>query len=189
MRMGRYLDLLGEITDGPGSTRTNRDGGHLARRNPDSPKNPENRTEKEITTDDINAIDDIDARGTEDSRNAQDPGTIYDLDDIDDLEIDDGTRRFVHDVSPQSVGKVDAVRTKAVALGWSRRSLYSARGEFPFPFGQGYGLVCFVHGSRTIGEITAETIEIREPDAGIRARRLVFRNPDTLPPWVKQVER
>lgn len=92
-------------------------------------------------------------------------------------------------VTLESVRKVDAIRDRAMALGWSRTSLYSNAGELAFPFGHGFGLVCFVHGFRTIGEVTTETIEILQPTGDNQTRRLVFHNPEILPPWVREVDR
>ena len=64
---------------------------------------------------------------------------------------------------------VDAIRDQALALGWSEAALYQNRGRYCFPVGGDYGLVCFLHDGREIGQVTRESIEIVMP-SGSRLR-------------------
>jgi len=79
------------------------------------------------------------------------------------------------------VAKVDAIRDRALALGWSERGLYQNRGQFRFPYGEDYGLVCFIGEEQRIGEVTKQYIEIVSPLP--RENRLRFYNPDVPQPW------
>lgn len=88
-------------------------------------------------------------------------------------------------VTSEAVAKVDAIRDEAMARGWSEARLYQNQGRFRFPCGENYGLVCFVYGSRRIGEITTRYIEIISETAG-RENRLRFFNPDVDQPWLKR---
>jgi len=85
----------------------------------------------------------------------------------------DGDWPFTEPVSPEAVAKVDAIRDQALALGWSEAALYQNRGRLRFPCGGDYGLVCFLHGSHEIGEVTGESIEIVAPSGS----RLRYRQP------------
>jgi hypothetical protein len=91
-------------------------------------------------------------------------------------------------VTSQVVAKVDAIGDAAMAKGWSEARLYQNQGRFRFPCGEDYGLVCFVDGSRRIGEITARYIEIIHEVAG-RENRLRFFNPDVDQPWLNKMEK
>jgi hypothetical protein len=94
---------------------------------------------------------------------------------------EDGNQPFTERVSPWAVAKVDAIRDQALALGWSRRRLYQNRGQFRFPCGDEYGLVCFIGETQHIGEVTRQYIEIIGPP--LRENRLRFYNPDVPQPW------
>ncbi|MCL6508163.1 MAG: hypothetical protein K6T59_14195, partial [Bryobacteraceae bacterium] len=87
----------------------------------------------------------------------------------------DGDQPFTEKVLPSAVVKVDAIREQALALGWSERSLYQNRGQFRFPYGEDYGLVCFISEEQRIGEVTKQYIEIVSPLP--RENRLRFYNP------------
>ena len=93
----------------------------------------------------------------------------------------DGNQPFTERVSPSAVAKVDAIRDRALALGWSERGLYQNRGQFRFPYGEDYGLVCFIGEEQRIGEVTKQYIEIVSPLP--RENRLRFYNPDVPQPW------
>jgi hypothetical protein len=88
-------------------------------------------------------------------------------------------------VTSEAIAKVDAIRDEALAKGWSEVRLYQNQGRFRFPCGEDYGLVCFVDGSRRIGEITNRYIEIIHETAG-RENRLRFFNSDVDQPWLKR---
>ncbi|OPZ82782.1 MAG: hypothetical protein BWY76_02602 [bacterium ADurb.Bin429] len=79
---------------------------------------------------------------------------------------DDPALRFYQPVSPRAVEAVDAIRAQALALGWTEPMLYQNRGRFAFPYGQDFGLVCFLGGGKVVGEITADTIAICVPTSG-----------------------
>lgn len=88
-------------------------------------------------------------------------------------------------VTSEAVAKVGGIRDEAMAKGWSEARLYQNQGRFRFPCGEDYGLVCFVDGSRRLGEITARYIEIVSETAG-RENCLRFFNPDVDQPWLKR---
>ncbi len=82
---------------------------------------------------------------------------------------------FTRAVLPHALAQVDELRDKALALGWSHKSLYRTQGRFAFPCGQDYGLVCFVGERCRVGAVTFEYIEIFHDG---RAEPLRFYNPD-----------
>lgn len=93
----------------------------------------------------------------------------------------DGDQPFTEKVLPAAVAKVHAIREQALALGWSERRLYQNRGQFRFPYGEDYGLVCFIGAEQRIGEVTKQYIEIISPPP--RENRVRFYNPDVPQPW------
>lgn len=90
----------------------------------------------------------------------------------------DSKWRFIHAVPQESVDKVDAIKEKALGLGWTEAELYQNRGKFRFPMGPGWGLVCFVKGKR-IGNVYEDKIELvgRPPRESV----LCFRKSVSLP--------
>ena len=91
-----------------------------------------------------------------------------------------------HPVPPSAVAKVDAIRDRAISLGWSEARLYRNRGRFRFPLGEDYGLVCFLEENQRIGEVTRRYIEIVGPPP--RDNVLRFHNSDVDQPWLKKSE-
>jgi len=87
----------------------------------------------------------------------------------------EGEWRFTQQVPPTAVAKVDAIRDKALSLGWNEARLYQNRGCLRFPYGQDYGLVCFVDGNVRIGKVTRQSIEI----VGTTSSRLSERHRNT----------
>ena len=75
----------------------------------------------------------------------------------------DGGRDFSHHVSERAMALVHAIRDRALALGWTHEALYQSRGCLRFPFGQDYGLVCFIGLEDRIGDVAADAIEIIAP--------------------------
>ncbi len=71
-----------------------------------------------------------------------------------------GEYSHAHPVTPAAVAQVDAIRNKAIVLGWTEKGLYQNRGNFSFPYGQDYGLVCFLDKDKHIGNITRQYIEL-----------------------------
>ena len=96
----------------------------------------------------------------------------------------DGHWNFTQRVRPSALTKVDAIRDLALSLGWSEARLYQNRGRYSFPCGQEYGLVCFLHDDRSIGEVTRQSIEIIGPPP--QENSLRFYNPDVDQPWLKK---
>ena len=80
-----------------------------------------------------------------------------------------------------AVAKVDAIREQALALGWSEAQLYQNRGRYAFPYGQDYGLVCFLDDGDQVGEITRESIEI----INLGESRLRVYNLEIDQPWLR----
>ena len=92
----------------------------------------------------------------------------------------EGDWPFTEPVAPEALAKVDAIRDRALALGWSEAALYQNRGRYRFPVGGEYGLVCFLHGGCTIGPVTPQWIETITP----RGSRLRHYNRDVQQPWI-----
>ncbi len=88
----------------------------------------------------------------------------------------------IHPVSPEAVTQVNAIKDRALSLGWTQAGLYQNRGRFKWLCGQDYGLVCFLGNGETIGEITRQSIEIIKP-SGVHHR---FYNRDVNQPWIKK---
>lgn len=90
-------------------------------------------------------------------------------------------------VPAEAVARVDAIRDKAMALGWTEEGLYGNSGKHPFPYGDGHGVVRFLKMNREIGEVTAEAIEIVEthhrPDGTVTHTSLRHYNPHVRQPW------
>lgn len=55
--------------------------------------------------------------------------------------------------------KVNEIRNRAAASGWTDIDLFQTEGQHEFPGGQDYGLVCYLRG-RTVTEVTADWIEL-----------------------------
>jgi len=70
-----------------------------------------------------------------------------------------GDWRFEESPSFDDFLKVNDIRDDAHVLGWTDADLFQTSGNLKFPYGQDYGLVCFIHG-RTAGEITADAITL-----------------------------
>lgn len=85
-------------------------------------------------------------------------------------------------VSADSVALVDEIRERAIALGWTRESLYRVDGPIRFPLGRVYGLVSYLKSGDRIGEVTTHSIEIILPN--VRQR---FYNQNVEQPWTKRV--
>lgn len=88
-------------------------------------------------------------------------------------------------ITPDAQQRVNAIRDEALKLGWTDAGLYQNRGRYPFPYGQDYGLICFLSGGRTIGEVTALSIEIIGNHQ--KGERNHFYNPHVEQPWITRV--
>jgi hypothetical protein len=95
------------------------------------------------------------------------------------------TDRNAVPVSPESAALVDAIRDRALDLGWTHGGLYLTRGSLRFPLGSDYGLVCYLKPGDRIGEVTTYSIEIILPN-NMRQR---FYNPNVDQPWIRRVSR
>lgn len=96
-----------------------------------------------------------------------------------------GEFRFTERVSTEAVAMVDAIRDRALALGWSLAGLYRNRSNLRFPCGPDWGLVTFLHDARRLGEVTRQSIEIINP--GLHETRSQFPNMEVEQPWLKRV--
>lgn len=95
-------------------------------------------------------------------------------------------RRFTlpPDAAPSiAVAKVDAIRDRALALGWTHDSLYATGGSTRPTFGRERGLVCFLRPDDRIGEVTTHSIEIVLAN-DVRQR---FYNPNVDQPWIRRL--
>ncbi len=89
----------------------------------------------------------------------------------------DGSGAY-HPVSKTAIALVDAIRDKALALGWTMNQLYRNTGMAH----RDWGLVCYLGMDEKIGEITRQSIEIRHPRS---SHPLRFYNHEVEQPWLK----
>ncbi|MCC6366336.1 MAG: hypothetical protein IT165_22695 [Bryobacterales bacterium] len=82
-----------------------------------------------------------------------------------------------------AVAKVDVIRDRALALGWTQDSLYGTGGSSRFTLGHERGLVCYLRPDDRIGEVTTHSIEIILVN-NVRQR---FYNPNVDQPWIRRV--
>jgi hypothetical protein len=76
-----------------------------------------------------------------------------------------GGGKFKHlkHVSEDALEKVQAIEEQAKEIGWTHEDLFQNCGRFSPPFGQDYGLICFIRG-REITRVTENYIEITNVD-------------------------
>ena len=89
------------------------------------------------------------------------------------------------DVSPDAIALVDAIREKALALGWNHDRLYRVPAIRRPGIPVSGGLVCYLREDWRIGEVTRQSIEILGPPP-LEVRQC-FYNPDVDQPWMKKV--
>jgi hypothetical protein len=82
-----------------------------------------------------------------------------------------------------AVAMVDAIRDRALSLGWTEQSLYGTSGTTRALFGKACGLANLLKATDQIGEVTRQYIEIILAN-GVRQR---FYNPDVEQPWIRRV--
>ena len=87
-----------------------------------------------------------------------------------------GDWRFTVDVPPVAVREVMRIHEAALEAGWREGELLQNRGRFRFPCGPDWGLVCFLHEDRRIGQVTAARIELL-PRGGTGAVMGFYRMP------------
>ena len=86
-------------------------------------------------------------------------------------------------ISPEAMASVDSISERAVSLGWKRERLNAVGGNRVC--NPRCGLVCFLRPGDSIGEVTAQSIEIiHPPPSEVRHR---FYNPDVDHPWIRRV--
>jgi hypothetical protein len=100
--------------------------------------------------------------------------------------VERGCWKYSHSVTSQALTMVDAIKQEAMSVGWSEANLYQNRGQYKFPLGQGYGLVCHLDGERTIGTVTENSIEIISHGKNGQQTTMRFYNPDADQPWIKK---
>jgi hypothetical protein len=83
----------------------------------------------------------------------------------------------------ETVAMVDAIRDRALSLGWTEQSLYGTGGTTRALFGKACGLANLLKTTDQIGEVTRQSIEIILAN-GVRQR---FYNPDVEQPWIRRV--
>lgn len=93
----------------------------------------------------------------------------------------DETYRFTHAVTWGAVLLVDMIRDQARGLGWDDAHLYQNRSKLAFPYGQEYGLVCFLGPDVAIGEVTSGSIALVSTHPG--GGTLRFHHPHADQPW------
>jgi len=91
-------------------------------------------------------------------------------------------------VTSRAVAKVDVICDEAMACGWSEARLYQNQRRFRFPYGQDYGLICFVDEGREIGGVTKQSIEIIHGANTPHLSTPRFHNSDVPQPWLKKAE-
>lgn len=91
--------------------------------------------------------------------------------------------RAAEHIASDAVAMVDAIRDKALALGWTEQSLYGTNGATRALLGKACGLANLLKATDQIGEVTRQSIEIILAN-GVRQR---FYNPDVDQPWVQRV--
>lgn len=85
-------------------------------------------------------------------------------------------------VAPEAAAMVDAIRDRALALGWTDDLLGVAAGSTREPLSRRCTLGHLLRPGDQIGEITPQFIEIVVA-SGVRQR---FYNPDALQPWIRR---
>lgn len=91
-------------------------------------------------------------------------------------------------VSKTALKQVGAIKEKAIRLGWSENRLYQNRGRYRFPYGEDYGLVCYLGEEKQIGEIALQHIEIISNNQH-GTSKLKFYNPDLDLPFRKKIKK
>jgi hypothetical protein len=87
-------------------------------------------------------------------------------------------------ITPEALAMVDAIRERALALGWQHERLYGVGNHGIFDPRR--GLICFLKAGDRIGDVTRQSIEIIGPPPNEVRQR--FYNPDVDQPWIKRIE-
>lgn len=89
--------------------------------------------------------------------------------------------RAANSVSGEAMATVDVIRDRALALGWTRESLYGTHGSTSVAHGRNLGLVGLLKPRDQIGEVRQHAIEIILPNSV----RQHFYNPNVAQPWIR----
>lgn len=100
--------------------------------------------------------------------------------------VERGCWKYSHSITSKALAMVDAIKQEAMSIGWTEPNLYQNRGQYKFPLGQGYGLVCHLDGERSIGKVTENSIEIISHGKNGQQTTMRFYNPDADQPWLKK---
>lgn len=93
------------------------------------------------------------------------------------------TARPMDSASSEGTSLVDAILDRALALGWTRESLYGAGSASRMAPGSPLGLARCLRPGDQLGEVTAHSIEIILANS---ARQRLY-NPDVEQPWVRRL--
>jgi len=63
-------------------------------------------------------------------------------------------------IRTSALEKVRAIEADALAAGWTMNELYRNRGRFRFPYGEDYGIVCFIDPDQKLGKVATDSIEL-----------------------------
>lgn len=91
--------------------------------------------------------------------------------------------RAVDATTAEAMALVDAIRDRALALGWTQESLYGTGGSTRIMFGRERGLVSLLKAGDQLGDVTTQSIEIILAN-NVRQR---FYNPNVEQPWIRRV--
>lgn len=75
-------------------------------------------------------------------------------------EAEDPALPFSQTVRLSALAKVRAIESLALSAGWTLPELYQNRGRFRFPYGQDWGIACFIDPEEKLGAVTSLSIEL-----------------------------
>jgi len=75
-------------------------------------------------------------------------------------EAEDPALPFSQTVRLSALAKVRTIESLALAAGWTLPELYQNRGRFRFPYGQDWGIACFIDPDQKLGAVTIHSIEL-----------------------------
>jgi len=75
-------------------------------------------------------------------------------------EAEDPAFPFHQHVRSSALAKVRDIEGQALSAGWTLPELYQNRGRFRFPYGQDWGIACFIDPDQKLGAVTSLAIEL-----------------------------
>jgi len=75
-------------------------------------------------------------------------------------ETEDPALPFHQHVRSSALTKVRAIEGQALSAGWTLPELYQNQGRFRFPYGQDWGIACFIDPDQKLGAVTSHSIEL-----------------------------